>query len=185
MRRHHAPRPSTKARQGDAEVLSRLVRLETVLPTLATKADVLSVRADFQLAHAELKSEFQECQAKLRSELQQSQAELRSELQQSQAELRSAFQQSQAELRSEFQVSQAELKTELKADVLSLRGDMAVFEARLLRWLIGMGIAGLAMIFSFMNFQMSRIEGMLQRHMLTMPSVAASGAEPKPRAGFP
>ena len=174
MRRHHAPRPSTKARQGDAEVLSRLVRLETVLPTLATKADVLSVRADFQLAHAELKSEFQECQAKLRSELQQSQAELRS-----------AFQQSQAELRSEFQVSQAELKTELKADVLSLRGDMAVFEARLLRWLIGMGIAGLAMIFSFMNFQMSRIEGMLQRHMLTMPSVAASGAEPKPRAGFP
>jgi len=165
---------ATRTGQADTDVLSRLVRVETILPTLATKSDLLSLRADFQLAHVELKAELKSDQAELRAELKADHAKLG-------AEWRAAH----AELRTELKADHAELRAAMKADGLLLRADMAGFESKLLRWMIGMGIAGLAMIFSFMNFQVSRIEAMLQRHAAVMPSVATTSGAGKGMGGFP
>ncbi|OWT76913.1 hypothetical protein CEY04_12945 [Achromobacter sp. HZ28] len=176
---------ATRAGQADTGILSRLVRVETILPTLATKSDLLSLRADFQLAHVELRAELKADHAELRTELKADHAELRAELKAAHAELRAELKADHAELSTELKADHAELRAAMKADGLLLRADMAGFESKLLRWMIGMGIAGLAMIFSFMNFQVSRIEAMLQRHALVMPSAATTSGVGNGVGGFP
>ncbi|WP_233234978.1 hypothetical protein [Bordetella sp. LUAb4] len=141
MRTNPVSKLRSRARPDAADALSRLVSVETVLPTLATKSDLLALKI-------ELKSEFHEAQSK-----------------------------SSADFHT--------WKLESKSDVLSLKADMSGLESRLIRWMAGMGIAGLAMVFSFMNLHLSRIDAKLQPYVAVAPVAVGAGGTAQEPGGLP
>jgi hypothetical protein len=52
-------------------------RLETILPTLATKADVEALRAEMHQLHANLRAEMHEMRADLRADMQKTNADIK------------------------------------------------------------------------------------------------------------
>ncbi len=79
---------------------ARIVQLETIIPTLATKADVESLRADLNKSAGELLADLNKSAGELRADLNKSAGELRADLNKSAGELRADFEKAQKENRT-------------------------------------------------------------------------------------
>ena len=96
------------------DIERRLTAIESTLPTFATKADVQSLRAEMQAIRTEWKSDLGEMRTEWKSDL---------------GEMRSEWKADLGEMKAEF----GELKAELHAR-----------EARLIKWVAGLVVAGAA-----------------------------------------
>ncbi|MDC6410213.1 hypothetical protein [Xylella fastidiosa] len=67
---------------------ARIVQLETIIPTLATKADVESLRADLNKSAGELRADLNKSAGELRADLNKSAGELRADFEKAQKENR-------------------------------------------------------------------------------------------------
>ncbi|AAO28981.1 hypothetical protein OK116_06265 [Xylella fastidiosa subsp. fastidiosa] len=72
----------------DASMEARIVQLETIIPTLATKADVESLRADLNKSAGELLADLNKSAGELRADLNKSAGELRADFEKAQKENR-------------------------------------------------------------------------------------------------
>ncbi len=63
---------------------ARIVQLETIIPTLATKADVESLRADLNKSAGELLADLNKSAGELRADLNKSAGELRADFEKAQ-----------------------------------------------------------------------------------------------------
>nr|WP_230956780.1 hypothetical protein [Xylella fastidiosa] len=61
----------------DASMEARIVQLETIIPTLATKADVESLRADLNKSAGELRADLNKSAGELRADFEKAQKENR------------------------------------------------------------------------------------------------------------
>ncbi|NMR14040.1 hypothetical protein HJ467_10625 [Xylella fastidiosa] len=71
-----------------ASMEARIVQLETIIPTLATKADVESLRADLNKSAGELLADLNKSAGELRADLNKSAGELRADFEKAQKENR-------------------------------------------------------------------------------------------------
>lgn len=112
-----------------ADVRVQVSAVMTLMPTFATKSDLLEVKG-------ELKSDIHA----VRLELQALRTECKTDVHNLSTELKTESQQ----LRTEMQA----LKTELKGDSLALRAEISAMETRLIRWSAGTMIAIAALAFT-------------------------------------
>ncbi len=96
------------------DIERRLTAIESTLPTFATKADIHSLRVEMQAMRTEWKSDLGEMRTEWKSDL---------------SEMRSEWKADLGEMKAEF----GELKAELHAR-----------EARLIKWIAGLMLAGVA-----------------------------------------
>jgi len=110
----------------------RLVAVETLLPTLATKTDIANLRTD---------------NANLRTELKADNANLKTELKADIANLRTELKGDNAALRDELKDDVASLSSELKADSAQMRENFTGFQSRVntsfrnIKWFITVAVA--------------------------------------------
>jgi hypothetical protein len=98
-----------------AEAVTRAVRQSQDFSDLATKSDLALMRSEL---HAEL--------GEVRSELRAEIGTLRAEI---------------GEVRGDLRVEIGEVRGELRTEAGSIRGTMVAMELRLIKWMIGIGIA--------------------------------------------
>ncbi|MDE2868886.1 MAG: hypothetical protein OXR64_04280 [Chloroflexota bacterium] len=96
------------------DIERRLTAIESTLPTFATKADIHSLRVDSQAMRTEWKSELGEMRTEWKSEL--------------------------GDLRSEWKADLGEMK----AAFGEMKADLHAREARLIKWIAGLVVAGAA-----------------------------------------
>ena len=95
----------------------RLARIEAVLPTFATKADLADLRTDLKSEMVGLRTELKSEMADLKSEM----AGLRTELKSEMADSRAEFKSEMAGLRTDFKSEMAGLRTEFKSEMLKTK----------------------------------------------------------------
>jgi Mg2+ and Co2+ transporter CorA len=107
---------------GDMEprVTALETRLDTILPTLATKADIADMRADTQKNLAEMRGEMQESHAEMRVEMQQAHAEMRAEMHVEMRKMNDTLHNMAVEMHK----MNAEIKTWTLATMLTIVGTM-------------------------------------------------------------
>lgn len=193
MRNYHFFASPTMLRRVDADVLSGLVKLETLvdtaLPTLATKADVRDGFASLETRHA---SDMASFEARLTGDL----ASLRISVASSEKTLTGDMATHRTDLSNrmtELTIDLTSRMTDLKTDLTNrmtelatgLTRQMAALETRVVRWTAGVGIATVTMTVSLMNFQLARLEARLQPPAAAAPAVAATVAPVKPSGALP
>ena len=126
--------------EDQAEALIDAVRDEQ--EALATKADMLAVRADLREEISALRTELKEDIADLRAEVKEDITVLRAELKEDMTVLR-------AEVKEDITVLRAELKEDiavLRADNNAIRSEMQALELRMTLRLGGLVAAGVAIL---------------------------------------
>jgi len=103
---------------GDMEprVSALETRLDTILPTLATKADIGDVRADMYKMHAEMRGEIHQMHAEMRGEMHKMHAQMHAEMR----EMNDCLHQMNADM---YKMN-AEIKTWTLATMLTIVGTM-------------------------------------------------------------
>lgn len=204
VRSYHFFASPTMLRRVDADVLSRLVKLETLvdtaLPTLATKADVRDGFASLETRHASDMASFEARLtgdlASLRISVASSEKTLTGDMATHRTDLGTDMASTRTDLSNrmtELTIDLTNRMTDLRTDLTNrmtelatgLTRQMAALETRLVRWTAGVGIATVTMTVSLMNFQFARLEARFPPPAAVAPAVAATVAPVTPAGALP
>jgi len=112
-----------------AEAVTRAVRQAHDFSDLATKSDLALLRGEIRGEIGELRREIGEVRGELRGEI----GEVRREIGEVRGELRGEI----GEVRREI----GEVRGELRGEIGEVRREIAALELRLIKWVVGVGIA--------------------------------------------
>ncbi|WP_423600167.1 hypothetical protein [Roseateles sp. MS654] len=137
----------------DPELLARVQAIETILPTLATRAQLEQLRGELKEGLGEVRTEMHAALGAVRTEMHEALGAVRTEMHEALGAVRAEMHETVGVVRSEMQA----VRTEMKACIGELHVEMHRTVTNAMKWSIGIAISCVGLAATLMTAVMPLI----------------------------